>query len=139
MCPLKSRDVCVKVGRLSFTFANSVQHNPSILTTHSCALVRENTHIHRNFHPHCHFFYPSARRLAACIPRIIRILQLLHRTILTNKRHVIRSGTSISFLLQIFFGFCCSFNSVLALKNASSRVLNRPFDVKIHNYLIFKK
>ena len=65
-----------------------------------------NTRIHGNFHPHRRVFYPPVFRLAACIPRIIRILQLSHRTILTNKRHiVITSATPISFFLYNFLAF----------------------------------
>jgi len=74
------------------------RHNLSILTARSCPFARENTRTHDNFPRR--FFYPLALRLAACIPRIIRILQLSHRTILSNKRYVvITSGTPISSLL----------------------------------------
>lgn len=38
MCSLKFHDVCARIRRLSPTFANSSQHNPSISTARLCPL-----------------------------------------------------------------------------------------------------
>lgn len=141
MCPLKFRDVCAEVSRLSPTFANSSRHDPSISTAHSCSLARENTCIHGNFHPRRRFFYPPTLRLAACIPRIIRILQLLHRTILTNKRHVvITSGTQISSPPQSFLVSVARLIPPSRWKTQSSRVYLIAFlMIKSNNCFIFEK
>lgn len=105
-CPLKFHDARAKVGRLYISrLLIPIDTQPSIFSpAHLCPFAGRTRVSTRTFIPAAVF----ARRLAlpalclaTCIPRIIRILQLLHRTILTNKRHVvITSRPPISFLLQ---------------------------------------
>lgn len=117
-CPLKFHDVCVKVGRLfplplPHPFTNPTRRTTPLFRPHISQggkVGRGDTRIRRNLRkpfPPPRRFFPSpappsrfrALHLAACIPWIIRILQLLHRTVLTNKRHAVITSASLSLLL----------------------------------------
>jgi len=100
--PFKSLDC--RLRSLNRPDAHTIALPPSSrrpFRPHICVPFAGNTRIHAQPSPSplrvAQFFFsplpllhcPRALHLAVCIPRIIRILQLLHGTVLTNKKHVV--------------------------------------------------